>query len=96
MTSLPPGKGLSALLDRARQRLELRFATPPSANLFEGVPSVVESQVHGANAIILVEGPVGPAMESALKGPTLLRVGSAGDDLEDLFRSLYERRDAED
>lgn len=87
---------VSELLNRARQRLELRFAAPPSANLFDGVPGVVESQVHGTSVIILVDGPVGPVMESALKGPTLLRVGSAGDDLEDLFMSFYEHRVAED
>jgi hypothetical protein len=29
-------------------------------------------------------------MEAALRGPGLLRVRSAGDDLEDLFISLYD------
>jgi ABC-2 type transport system ATP-binding protein len=79
------------LLDRARHRLELRFARPVSQRLFEGVPGVARVEVHGDVAEISVDGPVGPALAAALRGPALLRVSSAGDDLEDLFLSLYDR-----
>jgi ABC-2 type transport system ATP-binding protein len=79
------------LLDRARHRLELRFARPVGRQLFEGVSGVVDAQVDGRTAVITIEGPAGPAMEAAVAGPGLLRVGSAGDDLEDLFVRLYER-----
>ena len=78
------------LLDRARHRLELRFAGPIAAELFKGVAGVVEAEVRGDTATIAVDGAVGPAMEAALRGPGLLRVRSAGDDLEDLFISLYD------
>jgi ABC-2 type transport system ATP-binding protein len=79
------------LLDRARHRLELRFSAPITAELFKGVPGVVEAEVRGDTATIAVVGAAGPAMEAALRGPGLLRVRSAGDDLEDLFISLYDR-----
>jgi ABC-2 type transport system ATP-binding protein len=78
------------LLDRARHRLELRFSAPITAELFKGVPGVVEAEVRGDTATIAVDGAAGPAMEAALRGPGLLRVRSAGDDLEDLFISLYD------
>ena len=78
------------LLDRARHRLELRFSAPITAELFKGVQGVVEVEVRGDTATIAVDGAAGPAMEAALRGPGLLRVRSAGDDLEDLFISLYD------
>jgi ABC-2 type transport system ATP-binding protein len=77
------------LLERARHRLALRFAGPIPPGLFAGVAGVVTAQVHGATATIAVDGAVGPALAAALSGPALLGVRSAGDDLEDLFASLY-------
>ncbi len=77
------------LLDRARHRLELRFAGPVSPALFAGAPGVVEAEARDITATIAVDGAVGPAMEAALRGPGLLRVRSAGDDLEELFAALY-------
>lgn len=77
------------LLDRARHRLELRFAGPISSDLFTGVPGVVEVAVQGSVVTIAVDGAVGPALAAALNGPAVLGVRSVGDDLEDLFASLY-------
>jgi ABC-2 type transport system ATP-binding protein len=79
------------LLDQTRHRLELRFAQPVPAQLFEGVPGVVSAEVEGRTAVITVDGPAGPAMKAAANGPGLLRVSVAGDDLEELFLGLYER-----
>ena len=77
------------LLDHMRHRLELRFAGPVPAHLFDGIPGVVQADVDGRTAIITIDGQAGPAMEAAVAGPGLLRVTSAGDDLEELFLGLY-------
>jgi ABC-2 type transport system ATP-binding protein len=77
------------LLARARHRLELRFAGPVPPNLLSNVQGVSEVEIHGDSATVAVDGPVGPAMEAALRGPSLLTVRPAGDDLEDLFVSIY-------
>jgi ABC-2 type transport system ATP-binding protein len=79
------------LLDRARRRLELRFADPVPAGLFHQVPGVVDADLDGRAATVTVEGPVGPALRAATDAGTLLRVNPVGDDLEELFVSLYER-----
>jgi ABC-2 type transport system ATP-binding protein len=81
------------LLDRARHRLEFRFADAPPGDLFTHVPGVVEAAVEGRSAMVAVDGPVVPALRAAIDGPGLLRVGSAGDDLEDLFVTLYDRQE---
>ena len=80
---------VSDLLDRARHRLEFRFSAPINKSLFAGVPGVVEIDVSGQTATIAVDGPVDKAIRAALNGPSLIRVGTAGDELEDLFLSLY-------
>lgn len=77
------------LLDHARHRLELRFARTVPKDLFLGVPGVVEAEVDGKTVVITLDGPAGPAMHVAAAGPGLMRVGSASDDLEDLFVKLY-------
>jgi ABC-2 type transport system ATP-binding protein len=81
------------LLDRSRRRMELRFAAPVPAGAFDGVPGVADAEVHDRTALLTVDGPVGPAMRAATDTGTLLRVNPAGDDLEDLFVSLYQPTD---
>ena len=81
------------LLDRARRRLELRFAAPVPAGVFDHVPGVVTADVHERTAVLAIDGPVGPALRAATDAGTLLRVNPAGDDLEDLFVSLYRHTD---
>lgn len=80
---------VNQLLDHARHRLELRFTGAVPHDLFVGVPGVVEQEVDGQTVVITLDGPAGPAMQVAAGGPGLLRVGSASDDLEDLFVKLY-------
>jgi ABC-2 type transport system ATP-binding protein len=77
------------LLDRARRRLELHYTKPPSTVVFDGVPGVVDVAADGATLIVTIEGPVGPALRAATEGGTLLRVAPAGDDLENLFMTIY-------
>jgi ABC-2 type transport system ATP-binding protein len=83
---------VEGLLDRARHRLELRYATSPPAGLLQGVPGVTVEEVDGPTVAITVDGPVGPALAAATKTPGLLRVRGVGDDLEDLFVSLYQQQ----
>ncbi|MDQ6880232.1 MAG: ABC transporter ATP-binding protein [Candidatus Dormibacteraeota bacterium] len=80
------------LLDHTRHRLELRFADAVPPALFDGVLGVSAAEIDGRAAIITIDGPAGPAMKAAAAGPGLLRVSPAGDDLEELFVKLYERR----
>jgi ABC-2 type transport system ATP-binding protein len=79
------------LLDHARRRIELRFAEPVPATIFDGVPGVVDAHHDGRAVTVTVDGPVGPALRAATAAGTVLRVNPAGDDLEDLFLSLYDR-----
>ena len=80
------------LLDRARHRLEFQFSGKVARELFDGVAGIVEVEVEGQTATVLIDGPEGPALQRATAGPGLLRVRPAGDDLEDLFVSLYQER----
>ena len=77
------------LLDQARRRLELRFAAPLPTGVFDAVPGVAAVEVRDRTAVLTIDGPVGPALRAATDAGTLLRVNPAGDDLEDLFLSLY-------
>jgi beta-exotoxin I transport system ATP-binding protein len=86
---------MGELLDRARHRLELRYASPPSAGFLQGVPGVTHREIVGSTALVTVDGPVGPALHAASKEPGLLRIRNAGDELEEMFVSLYEQQPAE-
>jgi ABC-2 type transport system ATP-binding protein len=77
------------LLDRARHRLELHYAAPPATTVFDGVPGVVNVAADGATLIVTIDGPVGPALRAATDAGTLQRVTPAGDDLENLFMTIY-------
>jgi ABC-2 type transport system ATP-binding protein len=77
------------LLDQARRRLEIHFAAPVPDGVFTAVPGVVQAEIRGRTAIVTVDGPVGPALRAATDTGTVLRISPAGDDLEDLFVSLY-------
>jgi len=77
------------LLDQARRHLELRFAAPIPAGVFDRVPGVARAEVHERTAVLTIDGPVGPALRAATDAGTVLRVNPVGDDLEDLFVSLY-------
>ena len=82
------------LLDRARHRLELRYASPVDAHRFENVPGVVAVEGGGRTVIVTIDGPVGPAMRAASSLDGLLRVSAAGDELEDIFVSLYGKEES--
>jgi ABC-2 type transport system ATP-binding protein len=83
------------LLDRARHRLELRYAQPPPPGFLDRVPGATVDELDGRAALVTVDGPVGPALRAAAEVGGLQRVTSVGDDLEDLFVSLYQQQPAE-
>jgi ABC-2 type transport system ATP-binding protein len=83
------------LLDKARRHLELRFAESIPENLFDGIPGVVEVEVDGQIAQVAIDGPVGPALKAAIESADLVRINNVGDDLEDLFVSLYATKGGE-
>ena len=80
------------LVEHARHRLELRFASAVPHDLFQDVSGVVGQEVDGKSVVITLDGPAGAAMRVAASGPGLLRVSSAGDDLEEMFLKLYDGR----
>ncbi len=82
------------LLDKSRHRLELRYASAVNEDRFRGVPGVVGVEGSGRNLVITVDGPVGPAMKAASGVDGLLRVSSAGAELEEIFVSLYGEADS--
>ncbi len=59
------------LLDRARRRMELRFAAPCAAGLFDDIPGVATADVHGRTAVLAIDGPVGPALLAATDPGTM-------------------------
>jgi ABC-2 type transport system ATP-binding protein len=77
------------LLDSAGRRLELRYAAPIAPDAFTGAEGVTDVIVDDRTAVIAVKGPVGPALRAATHAGQLLRISPAGDDLEELFLSLY-------
>lgn len=84
---------VSALLGKARMRLELTFAEPVAADIFADAPGVVEAHVGGCTVTVTIDGPVGPALHAVTGHARLARVVPAGDDLEALFVSLYASAD---
>jgi ABC-2 type transport system ATP-binding protein len=77
------------LLDRARRRLELRFAEPVTADLFEAAPGVADVHIDDHTATITIDGPVGPALHAATSKALLLRVSpAAGDEAAGTFELL--------
>jgi ABC-2 type transport system ATP-binding protein len=82
------------LLARARRRLELHFADGVPEAALRDASGVSGINVDGNTATVTIDGPVGPALHAATETATLLRVGSVGDELEDLFVALFAPREA--
>jgi ABC-2 type transport system ATP-binding protein len=85
--------GVEQLRQQARQRIELRLARPADATRFSGVPGVVEAQTDDTRIRLVVEGPVGPALEAAA-GLEVQRIVTHEADLEDVFLSYYQEQPA--
>jgi ABC-2 type transport system ATP-binding protein len=86
---------LQELLEQARRSISLQFAEPPPEDLFDDVAGVATAQVDGVHVVLAIDGSMDAVLRRALAdGRTLVRVGSEGDALEDLFVSLYRDRDA--
>jgi ABC-2 type transport system ATP-binding protein len=85
--------GVEELRQQARQRIELRLARPADATWFAGVPGVVEAQADDTRIRLVVEGPVGPALQAAA-GLEVQRIVTHEADLEDVFLSYYQEQPA--
>jgi ABC-2 type transport system ATP-binding protein len=85
--------GVEELRLQARQRIELRLARPADATRFAGVPGVVEAKADGTHVRLVVEGPVGPALQAAA-GLEVQRIVTHEADLEDVFLSYYQEQPA--
>jgi ABC-2 type transport system ATP-binding protein len=85
--------GVEELRQQARQRIELRLARPADAARFAGVSGVVEVQADDTRIRLLVEGPVGPALQAAA-GLEVQRIVTHEADLEDVFLSYYQEQPA--
>jgi ABC-2 type transport system ATP-binding protein len=85
--------GVEQLRQQARQRIELRLAYPADATRFAGVPGVVEAQADDTRIRLVVEGPVGPALQAAA-GLEVQRIVTHEADLEDVFLSYYHEQPA--
>ncbi len=82
------------LADQARHRYELRYDHPLPDDFLRGAPGVAAVEIDGDTAICTVDGPLGPTMAAA--GTTgLVRVAPVGDDLENMFISLYSKGGAD-
>ncbi len=81
------------LLNHARHRVELHFAGEIPALRLREADGVADVEVDGRTAIVTIDGPIGPALHAATEHGQLQRIGSAGDELEDLFISLFPHQD---
>jgi ABC-2 type transport system ATP-binding protein len=85
--------GVEELRQQARQRIELRLARPADIARFARVPGVVEAQADDTRIRLVVEGPVGPALQAAA-GLEVQRIVTHEADLEDVFLSYYQEQPA--
>ncbi len=76
------------LLSMARRSLDLHFAGTPPEGPLRAAQGVVSVQVDGRSATVVVDGPVGPALQAATANGLVLRIDTVGDELEDVFISL--------
>ena len=85
--------GVEELRQQARQRIELRLVRLADPARFAGVPGVVEAQADDTRIRLVVEGPVGPALQAAA-GLEVQRIVTHEADLEDVFLSYYQEQPA--
>jgi ABC-2 type transport system ATP-binding protein len=81
---------VSELRSQALRRLELEFAQPVPAAVFERLPGVVEVTVSGGVVRCAVQGSV-DALIKAAAGYELVNLVSHEPDLEEIFLGYYRR-----
>jgi ABC-2 type transport system ATP-binding protein len=79
---------------RALTRVEVTFALPPSEDDFQGLPGVRVLERRGDIVLFALEGEADPLLK-ALARHRVIALDSHEADLEDVFLSLYRRRDAD-
>ena len=83
---------VAALHGRAVRHLVVRFASPPPADAFAGVPGVRESSRDGTELRLVAEGALDPVVK-ALARYEVVDLVSHEPDLEDVFLAYYGRED---
>jgi ABC-2 type transport system ATP-binding protein len=86
-------EAVETLRTRAFTRVEVTFASAPAATAFAGLVGVRELRRDGATVLFAVEGPIDPLVK-ALARHRVLAIDSHEADLEDIFLTLYESREA--
>ncbi|MGZ4410310.1 MAG: ABC transporter ATP-binding protein [Gaiellaceae bacterium] len=79
---------------RAFTRVEVTFALPPSEDDFQGLPGVRVLERRGDIVLFALEGEADPLLK-ALARHRVVALDSHEADLEDVFLSLYRRRDGD-
>ncbi len=79
---------------RAFTRVEVTFAAPPSEDDFQGLPGVHVLERRGDIVLFALEGEADPLLK-ALARHRVVALDSHEADLEDVFLSLYRRRDGD-
>jgi ABC-2 type transport system ATP-binding protein len=80
---------IAALRAQARARIDLRLAEPTPANVFVGVPGVVEARAIGSVIHLVVEGSMDQVIKRAATLP-VVRMVTHEADLEEVFLSYYQ------
>lgn len=81
--------GIDELRRQARQRIDLHLAREPDPDAFTGLPGVVEADVTGAVARIVVEGSAAEVIKAAAP-LEVVRVVSHDADLDEVFLRYYQ------
>jgi ABC-2 type transport system ATP-binding protein len=79
---------IGELRQKARQRIEIRFARDVDATEFEGLPGVSDVTASDATLHLTIDGPVDPVIKAAARHE-VARIISHEADLEDVFLELY-------
>ncbi len=82
-------EAVAELRAKAVRRVELRFATAPTATLVEDVEGARDAVVDGTSLVLSLDGPVGPLLAAVAHGPELLDVSTHEADLEEVFLTYY-------
>ncbi|MDP8987242.1 MAG: ABC transporter ATP-binding protein [Actinomycetota bacterium] len=85
--------GVAELRRRTRQRIDLLVAGHVDAEVFAGVPGVVERRRSGNLVQLVVEGSV-DAVVKAAAGLDVERITTSGGDLEEAFLEHYREQEA--
>jgi ABC-2 type transport system ATP-binding protein len=85
-------ESMARLREKARHTVEVRFASPPPADAFAGVPGIRDVRLDGPVLRCTMQGLVDPLVK-ALGRHTVVDLNSREADLEETFLALYGEED---